>query len=490
MKCEFCGAENPDGATFCKACGKRIDNKTQCPSCHKTVPADSGFCIYCGADISAKQAAAPASAPAAKPKVDIILKWISVACAYAVAVISLICIFFIGVSASGYLPGGQQISGEITFTYFLSDAMSDVDMFEQLLKTYEMDTYVVDIYSVPAATGLITFLALIIIQAVFCSLTAANSTKALMGKKYKSPAIYALGAFLTNAMAVAFMAYYSSDLSYDLNSASLASLTLGSILTAATLGCDFARRGKPSTDKAAITKYSTLSFSVIVFAVIAGLCSMASYSAKFVSTESMASSGKLSLRSLILSVAYSFAGSSRSSSLDNIAAYGCTAMALNSAIIIISLCTLWKYFSRFFTGNGKGILPLNIVLAVLGVLNLALCVMTFNEAKTALTQAGALSISASCDAPIGVLIVCCVGLAVEVANILNAKRLAAAPAEQNSAAAQTPVATETPAEQAPVTAETPVLAETSAADETPDGESEADFAAQKENAAADIDKSE
>lgn len=51
MKCVFCGTDNPDGARFCKKCGKRLDGMTACPSCCKDTPADGDFCIYCGADL-------------------------------------------------------------------------------------------------------------------------------------------------------------------------------------------------------------------------------------------------------------------------------------------------------------------------------------------------------------------------------------------------------------------------------------------------------
>ena len=53
MHCKFCGTDNPDGARFCKKCGKRLDGMTTCPSCGKDTPADGDFCIYCGAGLKA-----------------------------------------------------------------------------------------------------------------------------------------------------------------------------------------------------------------------------------------------------------------------------------------------------------------------------------------------------------------------------------------------------------------------------------------------------
>ena len=58
MKCVFCGTDNPDGALFCKKCGKRQDGMATCPSCGKDTPADGDFCIYCGADLKAAAASA------------------------------------------------------------------------------------------------------------------------------------------------------------------------------------------------------------------------------------------------------------------------------------------------------------------------------------------------------------------------------------------------------------------------------------------------
>lgn len=67
MKCVFCGTDNPDGALFCKKCGKRLDGMTTCPSCGKDTPADGDFCIYCGAGLrSADAKSAGPDEPAAE----------------------------------------------------------------------------------------------------------------------------------------------------------------------------------------------------------------------------------------------------------------------------------------------------------------------------------------------------------------------------------------------------------------------------------------
>ena len=67
MHCKICGTDNPDGARFCKKCGKRLDGMTTCPSCGKDTPADGDFCIYCGAGLrSADAKSAGPDGPAAE----------------------------------------------------------------------------------------------------------------------------------------------------------------------------------------------------------------------------------------------------------------------------------------------------------------------------------------------------------------------------------------------------------------------------------------
>ena len=67
MNCRYCGELNPEDATFCKKCGKRLDGQAVCLSCGKVVPADGDFCIFCGARLSPENVAMPnnATAPAA-----------------------------------------------------------------------------------------------------------------------------------------------------------------------------------------------------------------------------------------------------------------------------------------------------------------------------------------------------------------------------------------------------------------------------------------
>ena len=48
MLCPFCATENPEGAGFCKKCGRRMDAKINCPTCGALNDGDALFCNACG----------------------------------------------------------------------------------------------------------------------------------------------------------------------------------------------------------------------------------------------------------------------------------------------------------------------------------------------------------------------------------------------------------------------------------------------------------
>lgn len=168
MQCNYCGAENPENAAFCKKCGRRLDGMALCGACGKLTPADGEFCVNCGSnrnapvysmplrfpeakglskasgEVRAKavraeavraKAAAPAEEPAAaqteaavpRGRAGAVMGIISFALAAAAALIGMIFVFLIsgvptvttgGVSASG---GPAQ-----TLFYFFGEAYQSV----------------------------------------------------------------------------------------------------------------------------------------------------------------------------------------------------------------------------------------------------------------------------------------------------------------------------------------------------------------------------
>ena len=53
-ECQFCSAENSDGAIYCISCGKRLDGKIVCPSCGGLTPSNGTYCEVCGARVDGK----------------------------------------------------------------------------------------------------------------------------------------------------------------------------------------------------------------------------------------------------------------------------------------------------------------------------------------------------------------------------------------------------------------------------------------------------
>ena len=53
MQCFNCGTENPQEATFCKKCGRKLDGTALCSACGKYTPADGEYCIHCGSNRNA-----------------------------------------------------------------------------------------------------------------------------------------------------------------------------------------------------------------------------------------------------------------------------------------------------------------------------------------------------------------------------------------------------------------------------------------------------
>ena len=57
MKCEKCGAQTPENATFCPECGANLAEQTKkrtCPFCGNEVSEEAVFCNNCGERVDGK----------------------------------------------------------------------------------------------------------------------------------------------------------------------------------------------------------------------------------------------------------------------------------------------------------------------------------------------------------------------------------------------------------------------------------------------------
>ena len=67
MSCPSCGAENPEGSSFCEACGARI--QPACPACGSEYRPGARFCRACGAALTVQEAPSPTAAAPSAPAV-------------------------------------------------------------------------------------------------------------------------------------------------------------------------------------------------------------------------------------------------------------------------------------------------------------------------------------------------------------------------------------------------------------------------------------
>jgi len=66
MKCQNCRTENPEGAKFCKKCGRSLQPELVCPQCGHTNPEGKKFCNSCGHAL-AEPAPTPTAPPSPEP---------------------------------------------------------------------------------------------------------------------------------------------------------------------------------------------------------------------------------------------------------------------------------------------------------------------------------------------------------------------------------------------------------------------------------------
>lgn len=295
MNCIHCGAENPEDAVFCMACGKRVDGKVSCPNCHGLNPHDAVFCTHCGARMDGKivcpdcgtlnertskfclscgkpfasfnrtarvsrsEAASPEEPSSEKGKG--VLYWLKFAGGITVvvaAVFALIFLFCIGVKAR-FSAGVTAVMAELgiegdtklsIYTYFGS-IYKDI---AETLKGYGTDGAIMALSLYPHAIVGTLVVAGSFVAAIVCvSVMGVRFARSLQGKRgnvnFVTPAIATYAVFLFCACAVLMLNFASAKASgvagvVALNGATVTGIVLGGIFLAAGAGLLFASKGK------------------------------------------------------------------------------------------------------------------------------------------------------------------------------------------------------------------------------------------------------
>lgn len=273
MNCPSCGTENIEDAVYCMRCGRRLDGTAECPHCKKRIPAEADFCIYCGkrvtdgSAVSAAAVAAETAATAAEPSSEQaavsvprspaekdstaggsaktarrgltqkILRTCAASLSLALAAVSLLFVFFIGVSA--------EIDGTVANTdlyYYFGGAYSDITGL--LLNAGEYTAFFNTTLHVQAICGTVLSALTLACVAALAIAGAVYDIRTLTGKSKGGGclSVYAYLAYL--AFAVLFLANNGGSagtiITAALNGATKAGVALGAVLLAARFGCNLA----------------------------------------------------------------------------------------------------------------------------------------------------------------------------------------------------------------------------------------------------------
>ena len=275
MNCPSCGTENIEDAVYCMRCGRRLDGTAECPNCKKRIPAEAEFCIYCGKRVTdgapsasaAAMLAAETAASAAEPSSEQaavsvprspaegnaaaggsakaarrgltqkILRTCAASLSLALAAVSFLFVFFIGVSA--------EIDGTVANTdlyYYFGGAYSDIEGLLNLNKNYT--SFFNTALHVQAICGTVLSALTLACVAALAIAGAVYDIRTLTGKSKGGGclSVYAYLAYL--AFAVLFLANNGGSagtiITAALNGATKAGVALGAVLLAARFGCNLA----------------------------------------------------------------------------------------------------------------------------------------------------------------------------------------------------------------------------------------------------------
>lgn len=475
MICKNCGEYNPSDALYCKKCGKKL-SLDRCPVCGAEVADGAQFCVYCGAGLNADiqwQAASAAESAknnnAAQENVGVVaenvknsgitrkkvLGIISVSLALALAILTTIFVFLVGVQAKALVASNVYVNTSKNYYiyYFFGTIYSELEQSLNVLtpslfavasnyKAYKTLSYLPAVFgTIISALMLLAVLTVSIIAIVQCAkkLTSGKDDGGIKLAIF-AYAVYLAGALSLLALLNGNVGVYSAisgtgssmnatSAKISLNGITIAGIIIGGLLALGSVGCAVAIRGKGAFTSRTIPPFVINAVKIILLLVVLFLSAGAvimlqvpSDASSAVSSNFYVSVSPIYMLSINSSLLFSEITPEQASSMNISSVFACFSYFATAAGLFVGALLLAKslsYVKDDYNDNSRGLI-LAITFAVTEIINLIFIIVSINAYCDIYGDTGELSNMFKYPAVIACVVLSVLALSAEI--VLNVMR--------------------------------------------------------------------